>query len=347
MTRKRPIKAVKASSKGKPKPAPVKPLVGPVSGLKRPSWDDPEWEPKTDAFLWNEFEKRLATQKKTPNQNEELKKRYREKLSGWIERMVAMRSEKTGRWAANPPAFQDEIHKAYDAGLADRAALDDSSRAVEQFKASRTGLDAARVELMEEEAGVDIAAHVAAEHAATPKQEWAIAKALEELGWWLVEAIPSKGGKKARWKEILPLSRPDKPGFFNAQHRYTLTPGGKRQREKSPIRQTISATASKKLLNHLRAKLDNAQASGDDRVSSAARIMKKWEKGQAAVVHFLTLFHQRCSGTRREVLERRQRLAEADAHRLERPRKVGDTKEKASKTMENDFAWIRARRRTP
>jgi len=274
MTRKRPSKAVKATSKGKAKPAPVKPRGGP------------------------------------------------------------------------PADWERALRQAYDAGFADGLALAEAKVGLAKFQKSRTGLDAARVELMEEEAGVDIAAHVAAEHAATPKQEWAIAKALEELGWWLAEAIPSKGGKKARWKKILPIAQQGKLGFFTAQHRYMLTPEGKRQREKSPIRQTISTTASQKLLHHFRAKLDKAQASGDERISSVVRLMEN-ERKQAAVVHFLTLFHQRCAGTRQEVLERRQQLAEADAHRLERPRKVGDTKEKTSKTLENDLAWIRARRRTP
>lgn len=263
---------------------------------------------------------------------------------------------KAAELASLPPPSQAQLERAYRSGYIDGIAFAKAKRASKQFNASRTGLDAARVALMEEEAGVDIAADIAEKAFPSPKKNTAknrnldlarfrLSQGLEDLGWWLVEAIPCKGGKKARWKKILPIAPQGKPGFFTPQHRYTLTPGGKRQREKSPIRQTISKTASKKLLCHLRTKLDKAQADGDERISPLLKLMEE-EEAQAAIVHFLTLFHQRCSGTRREVLERRQRLAEADAHGIERPRKIGDTKEKASKTQENDIAWIRAQRRT-
>lgn len=337
----RPTKAAKPASKATTAPAAEKRGGGTADSKKTPHEG---WRGKAEVGLWNAVEAWLGRKGLRPEAKARLRKVVADRLPKILEEMEAAHAEKTERRASMPP---QTLMQAYDAGVAERSALAEAEAGLAIFQKSRTGLDAARVELMEEEAGVDIAAHVAAEHAATPKQEWAIARALEELGWWLVEAIPSKGGKKARWEKIIPIAQQGKLVFFTAQHRYMLTPDGKRQREKSPIRQTISTAASQKLLRHLQAKLDNAQASGDNRVSSAARIMKKWDKGQAAVVHFLTLFHQRCSGTRREVLVRRQRLAEAIAHRIERPRKVGDTKEKASKTQENDFAWIRSRRRTP
>jgi len=62
--------------------------------------------------LWGEFEKLLATKKRTPKRQEELRKRYREKLTGWIKRMVDIRTASDAKWASMPTPPQVQVQAA-------------------------------------------------------------------------------------------------------------------------------------------------------------------------------------------------------------------------------------------
>ena len=196
--KKRPTKAAKAVSKGKAKPAPAKRRGGPPAACDKPSWDDPEWERKTDAFLWNKFEEQLAAKKNTPEQDEELRKRYREKLSGWVERMVAIRAEKAGKWASTPPPSQAQ-RQAAEAECVELAAIieqrDIEQKNPETHRTTQAFGRRALKALVIQYAGYSLAADVAG-------GDGHLEISLEALAIWLQEGVEVDGERVPRWQTM-------------------------------------------------------------------------------------------------------------------------------------------------
>jgi hypothetical protein len=109
---KRPAKAAKVSSKVKTAPTKARRLGGASAATGRPPWNSPNWGQAWDKFLWGEFEQILATSKRTPKRQEELRKRYREKLTGWIKNMVDIRTASDAKWASMPTPPQVQVQAA-------------------------------------------------------------------------------------------------------------------------------------------------------------------------------------------------------------------------------------------
>lgn len=273
-----------------------------------------------------------------------------------------------GASAANAvhSSAEDRIMRAYDSGMRDGAALAEAQAGLEKLKASQQGLDAARVELIELESGADIAAEVAAKHIPPPsKQKKAadnapskvgeeidgaltrsvhsvethgeLALALESLGEWLseVEKVTGKGKPKARWRRVL-----DPQGaIFSTKKR--------RVGDTTLDRYFITKQDAMRLKGGIRKAVKAAQKAGDEEKRSfMAPILVALEKHPSACVDFLTAYYQRNTGARGDVITRKAALAEALANNNEQPRKVGQSKEQARKTLENDLAWIRSRKRS-
>ena len=108
----KPKKASQVSSKGKAAPAQSKARGGASAATGRPPWNSPNWGQVWDKFLWGEFEQILATSKRTPKRQEELRKRYREKLTGWIKNMVEIRAASDAKWASMPTPPQSQVQTA-------------------------------------------------------------------------------------------------------------------------------------------------------------------------------------------------------------------------------------------
>ena len=268
------------------------------------------------------------------------------------------------------PSAEDRVMRAYNSGFRDGYALAEAQVSHEKFKASQQGLDAARVELIALESGADIAAEIAAKHIPPQSDEkkdkkkkaknalsdagleidgartrpvpsvethGELALALEALGEWLseVEKVKGKGKPKARWRRIL-----DPQGaIFSTKKR--------RVGDTTLDRHFITKQDAMRLKVGMRKTINAAQKAGDkEKNSFMAPILVALEKYPSACVEFLTAFYQRNTGARGDVIGRKAALAEALAHNNEQPRKVGQSKEQARKTLENDLAWIRSRNRS-
>jgi hypothetical protein len=261
---------------------------------------------------------------------------------------------------------EDLIMQAYDRGVRDGFALAEAQAGLEKSKASQQGLDAARVELIGLESGADIASEVATKHIPQPKDEekerinalseagleidgaltrlvpsveshGELALALEALGEWLseVEKVKGKGNPTARWRRIL-----DPQGaIFSTKKR--------RVGDTTRDRHFITKKDAMRLKGGIRKAVKAAQKAGDEEKNSfMAPILVALEKYPSACVEFLTAYYQRNTGARGDVIARKAALAEALANNNEQPRKVGQSKEQARKTLENDLVWIRSRKRS-
>lgn len=294
------------------------------------------------------------------------------KVSGKVKTAPTKVRRLGGASAANAvhSSAEDRIMRAYDSGMRDGAALAEAQAGLEKLKASQQGLDAARVELIALESGADIAAEVAAKHIPPPsdkeKEEkkkadnarseageeidgaltrpvhsiethGELALALESLGEWLseVEKVTGKGKPKARWRRIL-----DPQGaIFSTKKR--------RVGDTTLDRYFITKQDAMRLKGGIRKAVKAAQKAGDEEKRSfMAPILVALEKHPSACVDFLTAYYQRNTGARGDVIARKAALAEALANNNEQPRKVGQSKEQARKTLENDLAWIRSRKRS-
>ncbi len=108
----KPKKASQVSSKGKAASLQSRARGVASEDSGRPTWNTPNWGQAWENFFWGEFEKLLATKKRTPKRQEELRKRYREKLTGWINRMVDVRTASDAKWASMPTPPQAEVQAA-------------------------------------------------------------------------------------------------------------------------------------------------------------------------------------------------------------------------------------------
>jgi hypothetical protein len=242
----------------------------------------------------------------------------------------ATEKRRGGPPAATAGPSEAEIRRrVYDSALADAETLAEAKSGLEELNSSQAGVEAARVDLAELEAGTDIAAEIAEKVFPYPKKgskdrkadaRFLLSQGLEDLGWWLAE-VP-QGGKKARWRAIL-------PGRFNDEDRYSSD-------ERSATRWTLSMTAGLYLIEDIATRLKHDQ-DNSDRIPPILEIL---ESNREEVRAFLERFFQRVKGNRAEALQRRQQTAEALARGTTPPMAEG-----GEKTLENDLAWIRARKR--
>lgn len=247
-----------------------------------------------------------------------------------------------GAAGATAAHSEAEIRKRiYDSLIEEGKALAEAERGVEKLEAAhwvkhpykervQDCVEAARVDLAELEAGTDIAADIAKKVFPYPKKEgckdckadarFHLSQGLEDLGWWLAE-VP-QGTKKARWRAILPAR-------FNDEDRYSSD-------TRSAKRWRLSMTAGLHLIEDISTRLKLDQ-NNSDRIPPILEIL---ESNREEARTFLERFFQRVKGNRAEALRRRQQTAEALAHNTKPPKSEGD-----EKTLENDLAWIRGRKR--
>jgi len=358
---KRPAKPAKASGKVETAPAKVRRLGGASAARMSLSSSEQAWH---DDWL-EKFEERLAVAQGSAKDKNERRKKYLPKLTKWIVRMRSLRVEAKAKLKGFSKT-EDLIMQAYDRGIRDGFALAEAQAGLEKFKASQQGLDAARVQLIGLESGADIASEVVAKHISPPEDEGKerinalseagleidgaltrpvhsiethgeLALALEALGEWLseVEKVTGKGKPKARWRRIL-----DPQGaIFSTKKR--------RIGDATRDRYFITKQDAMRLKGGIRKAVKAAQKAGDEGKNLfMAPILEALEKYPSACVDFLTAYYQRNTGARGDVIARKAALAEAIANNNEQPRKVGQSKEQARKTLENDLAWIRSQKRS-
>ena len=203
----KPKKASQVSTKGKAAPAQSKARGGASAATGRPPWNSPNWGPALDKFLWGEFEQILATSKRTPKRQEELRKRYREKLTGWIKNMVKIRAASDAKWASMPTPPQSQVQTAEaecEALIAAHLREVESEQDLEQHRTTQALGRRAFKALTLQDAGYSLAADVAVKVFPYPKkgsrdpnaparnQLWI---SLEALSLWLQELlVPAEHG---------------------------------------------------------------------------------------------------------------------------------------------------------
>jgi hypothetical protein len=187
----KPKKASQVSSKGKAAPAQSKPRGGASAATGRPPWNSPNWGPALDKFLWGEFEKLLATSKRTPKRQEELRKRYREKLTGWIKNMVKIRAASDAKWASmlTPPQSQVQTAEAEcEALIAAHLQEMEAKQDLEQHRTTQALGRRAFKALTLQDAGYSLAAEIAG-------GDGQLEISLEALALWLKELlVPAEHG---------------------------------------------------------------------------------------------------------------------------------------------------------
>jgi hypothetical protein len=190
---KRPAKAAKASGKAKTAPTKVRRLGGASATTGRPPWNSPNWGQAWDKFLWGEFEQILATSKRTPKRQEELRIRYREKLTGWIKNMVDIRTASDAKWASIPTPPQVQVQAA-EAECEALIAAHLQELEAEQDLKQATGRRAFTA-LTLQDAGYSLAAKIAG-------GDGQLEISLEALALWLQEGVESKGEIIPRWRTM-------------------------------------------------------------------------------------------------------------------------------------------------
>jgi hypothetical protein len=190
---KRPAKPAKASGKAKTAPAKVRRLGGASAANGRPPWNSPNWGQAWDKFLWGEFEQILATSKRTPKRQEELRKRYREKLTGWIKNMVDIRTSSDAKWASMPTPPEAQVQAA-EAECEALIAAHLQELEAEQDLKQATGRRAFTA-LTLQDAGYSLAAEIAG-------GDGQLEISLEALALWLQEGVESKGEVIPRWRTM-------------------------------------------------------------------------------------------------------------------------------------------------
>lgn len=327
--KKRPPKAAKSATKGNAKPAKVRLLGGAGSAKKTPL---DHWEKETEGQLEETFEAEIGRIRLNPELAAKARKNWPDYLPKRVEEMAAIRAEKAAAMSEAKPAEGEIRRGIYDSLIEEGKARVEAERGLEKCNSSQTGLDAARVDLAEQEAGADIAAEIAEKVYPSPKKEgskdrkadarFQLSQGLEDLGWWLAE-VP-QGSREARWRAIL-------PGNFNDEDRYSSD-------ARSATRWTLSMTAAIPLIEDIATRLKPDQ----DKSGRTPPILEILDSNREEVRAFLERFFQRVEGNRAEALRRRQQTAEALAHGTTPPQAEG---QKGSKTLENDLAWIRKQER--
>ena len=211
---KHPAKAAKVSGKVKTAPTKVRRLSGASAATGRPPWNSPNWGQAWDKFLWGEFEQMLATSKRTPKRQEELRKRYREKLTGWIKNMVEIRAASDAKWASMPTPPQSQVQTAdaeCEALIAAHLQEMEAKQDLEQHRTTQAFGRRALKALTLQDAGYSLAADVAVKVFPYPKkgsrdpnaparnQLWI---SLEALSLWLQEFVEADGEKVPRWQTM-------------------------------------------------------------------------------------------------------------------------------------------------
>ena len=195
---KRPAKATKVSSKVKTAPTKVRRLGGASAATGRPPWNSPNWGQVWDKFLWGEFEQILATSKRTPMRQEELRKRYREKLTGWIKTMVKIRAASDAKWASMPTPPQSQVQTAEaecEALIAAHLREVESEQDLEQHRTTQALGRRAFKALTLQDAGYSLAAEIAG-------GDGQLEISLEALALWLQEGVEAEGGMISRWRTM-------------------------------------------------------------------------------------------------------------------------------------------------
>ena len=194
----KPKKASQVSSKGKAAPAQSKARGGASAATGRPPWNSPNWGPALDKFLWGEFEQILATSKRTPKRQEELRKRYREKLTGWIKNMVEIRAASDAKWASMPTPPQSQVQAAEaecEALIAAHLREVESEQDIEQKRTPQALGRRAFKALTLQDAGYSLAAEIAG-------GDGQLEISLEALALWLQEAVEADGERVPRWRTM-------------------------------------------------------------------------------------------------------------------------------------------------
>lgn len=188
---KKAKKDSQVSTKGKAAPAQSKARGGAPAATGRPPWNSPTWEQALDKFLWGEFEQILATSKRTPKRQEELRKRYREKLTGWIKNMVKIRAASDAKWASMPTPPQSQVQAAEaecEALIAAHLREVESEQDIEQKRTPQALGRRAFKALTLQDAGYSLAAEIAG-------GDGQLEISLEAFALWLQELlVPAEHG---------------------------------------------------------------------------------------------------------------------------------------------------------